>query len=146
MNQRSPTLADNTQSNRVSAGWRGAALQCRYQPAETASPYRSPAGYGLAWPWNPLLVESMKSRFKQPDLAADSPVAGGCKNGATCPACESPDFRTLFEATDRLYRTTNKNFQIIECRQCRLLRLFPQPDASEVRAYYPDNYWFSSRE
>src|SRR5262249_2514036 len=77
------------------------------------------------------------------DLAADSPVADGGRNGAACPACESADFRTLFEASDRLYRTTNENFRIIECRQCRLLRLFPQPGASEVRAYYPDNYWFS---
>ena len=82
-------------------------------------------------------------KYKQRDLAADSPAASASEDRATCPACQSPDFRTLFEATDRLYRTTRKNFQIIECRQCRLLSLFPQPGAREVRAYYPDNYWFA---
>src|SRR4029434_5588508 len=83
----------------------------------------------------------MKSGVKQSDLAADSDASGA--HGTACPACQSPDSRTLFEATDRLYRTTTRNFRIIECRQCRLIRLFPLPDAGELRAYYPDDYWFT---
>jgi SAM-dependent methyltransferase len=84
----------------------------------------------------------MKSGVKQLDLAADSEAAGG-EHGNSCPACQSAASRTLFEATDRLYRTTTRNFRIIECRQCRLIRLFPLPDAGELRAYYPDDYWFT---
>lgn len=65
---------------------------------------------------------------------------------ATCPVCRESAFRTLFEATDRLYRTTARKFQIVECKQCRLIRLFPQPSAGELLAYHPDTYWFSPEE
>src|SRR5581483_3415895 len=59
-----------------------------------------------------------------------------------CPACGCSELRTLFSATDRLYRTTSKYFQIVECRKCRLIRLHPQPSPVELRDYYPPNYWF----
>ena len=62
---------------------------------------------------------------------------------AACAVCGRSEFRTLFEANDRLYHTTDKQFQIVECKQCQLLRLFPQPAADELRRYYPDAYWFS---
>jgi SAM-dependent methyltransferase len=52
--------------------------------------------------------------------------------------------RTLFSATDRLYATTEKSFLIVECRKCRLIRLFPQPSPLELRDYYPRDYWFVS--
>ncbi len=48
----------------------------------------------------------------------------------------------LFEATDRLYRTTDRNFRVVECGACRLLRLDPRPSPAELRSYYPENYWF----
>lgn len=64
-------------------------------------------------------------------------------DASLCPACDSPEFRTLFTATDRLYRTTTKTFQIVECRHCRLLRLYPRPAPAEARQHYPDNYWFA---
>lgn len=51
--------------------------------------------------------------------------------------------RPLFSATDRLYATTARNFQIVECRQCRLIRLHPQPSPIELRDYYPPDYWFA---
>jgi len=47
----------------------------------------------------------------------------------------------LFEATDRVYATTEKVFQIVECAQCRLIRLNPQPTPLELRDYYPPGYW-----
>lgn len=50
--------------------------------------------------------------------------------------------RTLFSATDRLYRTTDKTFLIVECRNCRLIRLYPQPSPRELHDYYPPDYWF----
>jgi SAM-dependent methyltransferase len=48
----------------------------------------------------------------------------------------------LFPATDRLYATTEKTFLIVECRKCRLIRLFPQPSPLELHDYYPRDYWF----
>jgi SAM-dependent methyltransferase len=59
-----------------------------------------------------------------------------------CPACGTESARVLFSATDRLYRTTTKVFQIVECRNCRLIRLHPQPSPAELRDYYPPDYWF----
>jgi SAM-dependent methyltransferase len=50
--------------------------------------------------------------------------------------------RSLFSATDRLYGTTDKTFLIVECRKCRLIRLYPQPAPLELRDYYPPDYWF----
>ena len=48
----------------------------------------------------------------------------------------------MFSATDRLYRTTTRVFRIIECSQCRLIRLHPQPTPHELREYYPPSDWF----
>jgi len=60
-----------------------------------------------------------------------------------CPGCGSTDFRTLFQATDRLYKTTTKIFFVVECSQCGLIRLHPRPQPAELRSYYPGNYWFA---
>jgi len=56
------------------------------------------------------------------------------------------DARTLFDATDRLYQTTQKNFRVVECAGCGLIRLDPWPAAEELRSYYPDEYWFAPGE
>ena len=60
-----------------------------------------------------------------------------------CPACGSANLRTLFHGTDRLFATTTKFFEVVECTDCRLMRLFPQPTAAELGQYYPPNYWFA---
>jgi SAM-dependent methyltransferase len=52
--------------------------------------------------------------------------------------------RTLFRGTDRLYRTTTKEFSVVECSGCRLIRLFPWPNPAELQKYYPQTYWFTS--
>lgn len=54
--------------------------------------------------------------------------------------------RTLFRATDRLYRTTSRLFSVVECPACRLIRLFPWPAPQELRGYYPPNYWYVPEE
>ncbi len=59
-----------------------------------------------------------------------------------CPACGDAHPRVLFSATDRLYHTTSKVFQIVECKACRLIRLEPRPSKEELIRYYPDQYWF----
>jgi SAM-dependent methyltransferase len=60
-----------------------------------------------------------------------------------CPVCGSASMRTLFHGTDRLFATTTKYFEVVECTGCRLMRLFPQPTAAELDGYYPPNYWFA---
>ena len=70
--------------------------------------------------------------------AAPTPVAAL----DVCPACEGAEVHTLFHASDRLYRTTEKSFCVVECKKCRLMRLSPQPTPEELKDYYPDNYWY----
>ena len=48
----------------------------------------------------------------------------------------------LLEGTDRLYRTTDEVFQVVECTNCRLIRLYPWPKPEDLGRYYPPNYWF----
>ncbi len=60
-----------------------------------------------------------------------------------CPACDHAEARVLFQATDRLFRTTSKTFSIVECQGCRLIRLHPWPEPEELREYYPPDYWFN---
>ncbi|MCX6607852.1 MAG: class I SAM-dependent methyltransferase [Acidobacteria bacterium] len=60
-----------------------------------------------------------------------------------CPACGHDDYKSLFHGTDRLYRTTDRSFTVVECAKCRLMRLFPQPRPSELSQFYPAQYWFS---
>ncbi len=63
-----------------------------------------------------------------------------------CPACGSIDVHTLFHANDRLYATTDREFLVIECRNCKLIRLYPQPTPYELRDYYPDSYWYTEED
>lgn len=76
-----------------------------------------------------------------PDSGTAAALPGGTISGEACPACSCTEALFLFSASDRLYRTTEKTFQIVECRKCRLIRLHPQPSPSQLRAYYPPDYW-----
>lgn len=51
---------------------------------------------------------------------------------------------TLFPASDRLYGTTTRSFLLVECAECRLIRLYPQPTPLELRDFYPPGYWFAA--
>jgi len=59
-----------------------------------------------------------------------------------CPACGKSQVRLLFSGTDRLYGTTDRVFQVVECATCRLIRLHPKPGPGELQQYYPPNYWY----
>jgi SAM-dependent methyltransferase len=48
----------------------------------------------------------------------------------------------MCHGTDRLFGTTEKSFLVVECRQCRLIRLYPRPKPAEIQRYYPENYWY----
>lgn len=61
-----------------------------------------------------------------------------------CPACGDTSFRTLLRGADRLFGTAGDEFLIVECRRCRLMRLFPWPEPRKLHQYYPDGYWFEA--
>jgi SAM-dependent methyltransferase len=63
-----------------------------------------------------------------------------------CLLCGSPQFARLFRASDRLYHTTTREFDVVRCVKCGLVRLDPHPDPEELRRYYPDHYWFAPDE
>jgi SAM-dependent methyltransferase len=52
----------------------------------------------------------------------------------------------LFRTTDRLYATTIKQFEVVECDDCKLIRLEPSPEPAELATYYPGTYWFAPGE
>lgn len=60
-----------------------------------------------------------------------------------CPGCGRTGVRTLFHASDRLYRTTDQSFRVVECSACRLIRLEPRPTLEELSRYYPAEYWYA---
>ena len=59
-----------------------------------------------------------------------------------CPLCGSGSAALLFQASDRLYHTTTRDFSVVRCGGCGLVRLDPQPAPGELRRYYPEDYWF----
>ncbi len=60
-----------------------------------------------------------------------------------CLVCGRTAFHPLYTATDRLYGTTQNEFQIVACETCGLMRLSPQPAPAELSRYYPANYWYA---
>jgi SAM-dependent methyltransferase len=62
---------------------------------------------------------------------------------STCLVCGSEQFATIFRGSDRLYHTTEREFSVVRCAKCGLLRLDPLPSPEELRTYYPDSYWFA---
>jgi SAM-dependent methyltransferase len=62
---------------------------------------------------------------------------------SACLLCGSDRFAQLFQASDRLYRTTREEFTVVRCGGCGLIRLDPQPTPTQLRLYYPDTYWFA---
>jgi SAM-dependent methyltransferase len=62
---------------------------------------------------------------------------------SACLVCGSAGFTPVFRGSDRLYHTTTKEFAVVRCGGCGLLRLDPQPPPEELGRYYPENYWFA---
>lgn len=76
-------------------------------------------------------------------VAVEDDLIAPVGEGGECPACGDTRVHTLFRSTDKLYRTTTREFLVVECVQCQLIRLFPQPTPIELREYYPQLYWFA---
>lgn len=62
---------------------------------------------------------------------------------SACMLCGGTEAAIVLRGSDRLYATTSKAFEVMECAACGLLRLEPQPGPEELSRYYPDNYWFA---
>ena len=60
-----------------------------------------------------------------------------------CLLCGSAAATPVLHGSDRLYHTTTRQFDVIRCGECGLLRLDPQPSPDELRRYYPESYWFA---
>ncbi|MCS7024958.1 MAG: class I SAM-dependent methyltransferase [Bryobacteraceae bacterium] len=67
-------------------------------------------------------------------------------SASRCPACGDNRHRILVRGSDRLYGTTTKQFFLVECSQCQLIRLDPWPSPEELAAYYPERYWFDASQ
>jgi len=61
---------------------------------------------------------------------------------SACVVCGGTGGAPLFHGSDRLYHTTTRQFDVVRCDRCGMLRLDPQPSPEELHRYYPDNYWF----
>lgn len=57
-----------------------------------------------------------------------------------CPLCSGETYQVRRTLKDRIARTTDKHFRLVECDGCGLLRLHPQPDDATLDAAYPDDY------
>ncbi|MCC6274837.1 MAG: class I SAM-dependent methyltransferase [Leptospiraceae bacterium] len=54
-----------------------------------------------------------------------------------CNTCGSEKFKFLFEKESSL----KEKFRVVECCDCNLVQVNPQPDFSEVAKYYSDDYF-----
>ncbi len=63
-----------------------------------------------------------------------------------CPFCQEAGRKVLFRASDRLYATTEREFEVVECAGCGLMRMHPWPEKDELWRFYPKNYWFEAGE
>ena len=54
-----------------------------------------------------------------------------------CPGCQSADVKTLCRGEDFLYRSTERQFLMVECKECQMIRLYPRPTPDELRRFYP---------
>jgi 2-polyprenyl-3-methyl-5-hydroxy-6-metoxy-1,4-benzoquinol methylase len=62
---------------------------------------------------------------------------------SACLLCGSDQYAAMFQGSDRLYHTTTREFEVVRCGGCGLMRLEPPPPPEELHLYYPRNYWFA---
>jgi SAM-dependent methyltransferase len=61
----------------------------------------------------------------------------------TCPLCAHAPAEFLLENSDFLFRTTDTVYQLYRCPACEAAFLHPFPTQEELRAAYPETYWWS---
>jgi fatty acid desaturase/SAM-dependent methyltransferase len=61
---------------------------------------------------------------------------------ASCPLCDSPRKRPLYDVREHEYdNTTDDAFNMVECVDCSAWYLDPRPADSELKTIYPPNYY-----
>lgn len=58
-----------------------------------------------------------------------------------CPVCKSSDLKKIFKAVD--FTVSKKEFEILECAQCRLRFTQDVPDADSISSYYKSEDYIS---
>lgn len=58
----------------------------------------------------------------------------------SCNLCGESSVQVLFHGKDRLHKIDEKLFRIVQCSQCGLVRIDPQPTEEELAKYYPKEY------
>lgn len=144
--------AAQVQGNQADAGKNGAAGKNGRKRGREREDDRSPAP-----PASPATMTAPEKRAEAPVVVeppaepTPAPPAPprprpGLIDTEPCPACSHPKGILLFRSGDRLYGTTDREFTIVECESCRLIRIEPQPDPGELAGYYPPSYWFAPGE
>ncbi|HSB04742.1 MAG TPA: class I SAM-dependent methyltransferase [Thermodesulfobacteriota bacterium] len=59
-----------------------------------------------------------------------------------CEVCGSNQHQFLFEGRDRVFGVPGK-FNLVQCKECDLIFINPQPDADTLKAFYPGVYYES---
>src|ERR1035438_9486877 len=72
-----------------------------------------------------------------------TPATAPAPRMTACLVCGHTAFRARIAATDRLYGTTQREFQIVECESCGLMRLQPVPAPEDLPRFYPAHYWYA---
>ncbi len=65
------------------------------------------------------------------------------KNSIPCEVCGSNKHRFLFEGWDRVFGVPGK-FNVVQCEECGLIFINPQPESEDLKAYYPKEYYASN--
>ena len=59
-----------------------------------------------------------------------------------CNLCENNEFDLVLTVKS----SRHENFQVVSCKNCRLVQVNPQPNAAAVRPYYNSNYFLKRTE
>ncbi len=59
-----------------------------------------------------------------------------------CNFCNSSNYKIIAKSQDKLFKTSNEIFQIVECKSCGLCYTNPRPSELEISKYYSHNYIF----
>ena len=57
-----------------------------------------------------------------------------------CEVCGCNQHRFLFEGWDRIFGIPGR-FKIVQCKECGLIFINPQPEPEALKKYYPKNYY-----
>ena len=59
----------------------------------------------------------------------------------SCPICDGLSFSKIFSRPDYLYTTTSHPFDVVRCKNCKLVFVNPRPSEADIHSFYPDNFY-----